>query len=132
VSVARQRFNQGEANMRKNQLGVSLGGVLVGGVIFIVLAMLGLKLAPSYIEFFAIKKAIAAVGEDARNGANAATIRKTFDARAVIDAIETVKGSDLEITKDASSIVVSVGYRKEIPLVANVGIYIDFSAVSRE
>ncbi len=118
--------------MRKNQLGVSLGGVLVGGVIFIVLAMLGLKLAPSYIEFFAIKKAVAAVGEDARNGANAAAIRRTFDARAVIDTIETVKGSDLEITKDANGVVVSAAYRKEIPLVANIGIYIDFSAVSRE
>jgi hypothetical protein len=118
--------------MRKNQLGVSLGGLLVGGVIFIVLAMLGLKLAPSYIEFFAIKKAVTAVGEDARNGANAAAIRKTFDARAVIDTIETVKGSDLEISKGETGLVVSVGYRKEIPLVANVGIYIDFSAVSRE
>jgi Domain of unknown function (DUF4845) len=132
VSVARQRFNQGEANMRKNQLGVSLTGVLVGGVIFIVLAMLGLKLTPSYIEFFAIKKAVAAVGEDARNGANAAAIRRTFDARAVIDTIETIKGSDLEITKDATGVIVSASYRKEIPLVANIGIYIDFSAVSRE
>jgi hypothetical protein len=132
VSVARQRFNQGEANMRKNQLGVSLSGVLIGGVIFIVLAMLALKLSPSYIEFFAIKKAIAAVGEDARNGATPQAIRKTFDARAVIDAIDTVKASDLEITKEADTVVVSVAYRKEIPLVANIGIYIDFSAVSHE
>ena len=53
-------------------------------------------------------------------------------ARAVIDAIDTVKGSDLEISKDATGVVVSVGYRKEIPLVANIGIYIDFSAVSKE
>ena len=118
--------------MRKNQLGVSLSGVLVGGVIFIVLAMLGLKLSPSYIEFFAVKKAINALGDEARNGASAAAIRKTFDARAVIDAIDTVKAADLEITKDATGIVVSVGYRKEIPLVANIGIYIDFSAVSHE
>ena len=118
--------------MRKNQLGVSLGGLMVGGVIFIVLAMLGLKLAPSYIEFFAVKKAIAALGDEARNGANVAALRRGFDNRATIDAIESVKGSDLEISKDASGIVVSVGYRKEIPLVSNIGIYIDFSAVSKE
>jgi Domain of unknown function (DUF4845) len=132
VSDARQRFNQGEANMRKNQLGVGLAGLLVGGVLFIVLAMLGLKLSPSYIEFFAVKKAINALGDEARNGANAAAIRKGFDNRATIDAIESVKGSDLEISKGESGMVVSVGYRKEIPLVANIGIYIDFSAVSRE
>ena len=118
--------------MRKNQLGVSLGGVLVGGIIFIVLAMLALKLAPSYIEFFAIKKAIAAVGEEARNGANAAAIRRSFENRSIIDAIESVKAADLEITKGASGVVVSAAYRKEVPLVSNIGIYIDFSAVSKE
>jgi hypothetical protein len=132
VSVARQRFNQGEANMRKHQLGVSLVGLLIGGAIFIVLAMLGLKMVPSYIEFFAIKKAIAAVGEEARNGANAAAIRRSFDNRATIDAIDSVKAADLEITKDATGVVVSAAYRKEVPLVSNIGIYIDFSAVSRE
>jgi hypothetical protein len=132
VSVARQRFNQGEANMRKNQLGVSLGGLLVGSAILIVLAMLGLKMIPSYIEFFAIKKAIAAVGEEARNGANAAAIRRSFDNRSTIDSIDSVKAADLEITKDATGVVVSAAYRKEIPLVSNIGIYIDFSAVSKE
>jgi len=118
--------------MRKNQLGVSLLGVMIGGVILIALAILGIKLAPSYIEFFAVKKAIAAVGADARNGANAAAVRRSFDNRATIDAIDSIKGSDLEITKDSSGVIVSTAYRKEIPLVSNVGIYIDFSAVSKE
>jgi hypothetical protein len=117
--------------MRKNQLGVSLAGLLAGGVIFIALAMLGLKLSPSYIEFFAIKKAVNALGEEARNGAGAATLRKNFDNRAIIDSIESVKGSDLELTKDGNSLVVSVAYRKEVPLAGNVGIYIDFQAVSQ-
>ena len=118
--------------MRKNQLGISLSGVLVGGAIFILLAMLGLKLTPSYIEFFAVKKAITALGDEARNGANAAALRRGFDNRATIDAIDSVKGADLEITKDGSELVVSVAYRKEIPLVANVGVYINFSAVSKQ
>ena len=118
--------------MRKNQLGVSLGGVMVGGVIFIALAILGIKLAPSYIEFFAVKKAIAAVGDEARNGASAAAIRRSFDNRATIDAIDSIKGTDLEISKDSDGVTVSVAYRKEIPLVANVGIHIDFSAASKE
>jgi len=118
--------------MRKNQLGISLTGVMVGGVILIALAIVGIKLAPSYIEFFAVKKAVAAIGDEARNGASPSAIRKSFDNRATIDAIDSIKGSDLEIAKDANGVTVSVAYRKEIPLVANVGIYIDFSAVSKE
>ena len=118
--------------MRKNQLGISLGGLLVGSAIFIAVMMVGIKLTPSYIEFFAIKKAVNAVGEEARNGANAATIRRNFDNRATIDSIDSIKGSDLEITKDATGVIVSVGYRKEIPLVSNIGVYINFNAASRE
>jgi len=131
VSVARQRFNQGEANMRKNQLGVSLSGVLVGGVIFIVLAMLALKLAPSYIEFFAIKKAVNAIAEE-KSGASVAEIRKTWDARATIDDISSVKGSDIEITKEGGAVTITATYRKEVPLVGNTGVYIDFRAASKE
>ncbi len=117
--------------MRKKQLGVTLSGLLMGAVILIVVAMLGMKLAPSYIEFFAVKKAINALGEEARGGASVINIRKGFDNRAMIDAIDSVKGSDLEITKEGGQVVVSVAYRKEIRLVGNVGVYIEFKAASQ-
>ena len=118
--------------MRKKQLGVSLGGLMVGAVIFIVLAMLGMKLTPSYIEFFSIKKAVNAIASEKAGGASVAEIRKSFDAHATIDAIDSVKASDLEITKDGSQLVIAARYRKEIPLFGNAGIYIDFAAVSKE
>ena len=118
--------------MRRNQLGIGLGGLMVGVAIFIVVAMIGLKLTPSYIEFFAIKKAVNAIAGEARGGATVAEIRKSFDARATIDTIESVKGADLEVTKDNSGVVVTAAYRKEIPLVGNVGVYIEFNATSKE
>ena len=118
--------------MRSKQLGISLGGLMAGAAVLIVLAMVGLKLAPSYIEFFAIKKAVNALAADARAGTTVNEIRKNFDQRATIDDISSVKGSDLEVTKDGGTVVVAVAYRKEIPLVANVGVYIDFRAASKE
>ncbi len=118
--------NQGETNMRKKQLGISLGGLMAGAAVLIVFAMVGMKMAPSYIEFFAIKKAVNALATETRGGATVVEIRKNFDQRATIDDINTVKGSDLEITK------ISVGYRKEIPLFSNIGVYIDFRAASKE
>ena len=118
--------------MRARQLGVSLGAVLAVSAVLIVLAMIGLKLAPSYIEFFAIKKAVNALASETRGGATVAEIRKSFDARAMIDAIDSVKGSDLEISKDSSGVVITAAYRKEIPLVSNIGVFIDFRAASKE
>ena len=117
--------------MRKNQVGVSLGGLLMGSVILIALVMLGLKLAPSYIEFFAIKKALVSLAQEKRS-ASVTEIRKSFDARAVVDDIATVKGADLEITKEGGELVVRASFRKEIPLVGNLGMYIDFAATSKE
>jgi hypothetical protein len=124
--------NQGETNMRNKQLGISLGGLMAGAAVLIVVAMIGMKMAPSYIEFFAIKKAVNALATETRGGATVVEIRKGFDQRATIDDINTVKGSDLEITKDGGTVVISVGYRKEIPLFSNIGVYIDFRAASKE
>jgi hypothetical protein len=125
-------MNQGDKNMRSKQLGISLGGLMVGAAVLIVIAMIGMKLAPSYIEFFAIKKAVNALATDARGGTTVNEIRKNFDQRATIDDINSVKGADLEVTKDGGTVVVAVAYRKEIPLVANIGVYIDFRAASKE
>jgi hypothetical protein len=118
--------------MRRNQLGIGLGGLMVGAAIFIVVALIGLKLAPSYIEFFAIKKAVNAIASEAKGGGTVAEVRKSFDLRASVDAIESVKGADLEVTKDSNGLQVSVAYRKEIPLVANIGVYIEFRAASQD
>jgi hypothetical protein len=117
--------------MRRKQLGVSLGGLLVGGFVLILVALLGLRLAPSYIEYFTIKKNLSALASEKR-GASPAEIRKSFDQRASVDDITTVKGSDLEVTKEGTEVVISAAYRKEIPLFANLGIYIDFAASSKE
>jgi hypothetical protein len=118
--------------MRKNQLGISLGGLMVGGVIFIVIVMMGLKLAPSYLEFFAIKKVINSIALEKRGGATVNEIRKSFELRATVDDITSIKAADLEVAKEDNDLVISVAYRKEIPLVANIGIHIDFRATSKE
>ena len=117
--------------MRRKQLGISLGGIMVGGIVFIVLALLGMKLLPSYLEFFTIKKAVAAIAMERRTG-SPGDIRKAFDQRASVDDISTIKGADLEITKEGQEVVINAAYRKEIPLFSNIGIFINFAASSKE
>ena len=114
--------------MRKRQTGVSLLGLIIVAAVLIVVLLIGMKLAPSYIEFFAIKKAVNAIASDKTASSSVAEVRKSFDKYATIDDISTIKGTDLEITKDGGSMVIRAAYRREVPLVANVGIYIDFVA----
>ncbi|MGH8765168.1 MAG: DUF4845 domain-containing protein [Burkholderiales bacterium] len=105
---------------------MSLLGLMMGAAVLIAFALLGMRLAPSYIEFFAIKKAVNAIAAEKRG--NVAEVRKAFENRSTIDDISSVKASDLEITKDG----ISVSYRKELPLFKGIGIYIDFYVASTE
>ena len=113
--------------MRK-QSGVSLGGLLIGVVVVILLAMVGLKIGPAYAEFLSVKKAIVSI---AGEKGGVAELRKAFDRKAQIDNIDVISGKDLEITKEGSDVVVSCSYRKEVPLFLNIGLYLDFVANSK-
>ena len=113
--------------MRK-QFGVSLGGLLIALVILMVLAMLGLKVGPPYMEFMSVKKAVVSMaGEKGGVG----ELMKAFDRKAQIDNITVISGKDLDITKEGADVVVSFSYRKEVPLFMNIGLYLDFAANSK-
>ena len=117
--------------MRMKQLGISLGGLMVFAGIFIVLAMVGMKMGPSYLEFASIKKAVISIAQE-KPGASVNDVRKAFDARATVDAITTISGKDIEVTKEDGALLISASYRKEIPLAGNVGVYIEFRATSKD
>ena len=111
------------------QRGVTLTGLMIVLFVLIFIALLGFKLIPAYIDFYTAKKAINAV---ARGGATTvAEVRRSFELRSAIDDVK-VRPSDLEITKEGNELVIGFAYRKEVPLFANVGIYIDFAASSKD
>ena len=115
---------------RKQQRGVSIMGLLTVLVIVIVLALFGMKVIPSILEYRTAKAAIQAV---ARSGVtNAADARRGFDNRAAIDNVGSLTSKDLEITREGNEVVIAFAYRKEIPLFTGVGLYLDFAANSKE
>jgi hypothetical protein len=110
--------------------GVTITGLIMVLFVLVLVATFGMKLLPAYIEYGTTKKAINAIARDGTGASTPQEVRRQFDARAVIDNIESVKGSDLEIRKEGGGMVIGFAYRKEVPLVANVGLYIDFAASS--
>jgi hypothetical protein len=117
--------------MRNGQRGITLMGLIIGSVVVLFAALLAMKLLPSYIEYFAIKKAVTGITMENRGRGSAVNdIRRAFEARSAIDDFKSVKASDLEISKEGDSFSVTAAYRKEVPLFANIGVYIDFVASS--
>jgi hypothetical protein len=116
--------------MRNKQRGLTLGGLVMGLFVVIIVALVGLKIVPAYMEYGTAKNAIQAIARE-RNATTPAEVRRAFESRAAIDDINAVKASDLDITKEGGDMVISFAYRKEVPLFANVGVYVDFAASSR-
>jgi protein involved in polysaccharide export with SLBB domain len=114
--------------MRRQQQGVSLMALIFGFAILVIVAIFGMKLVPSYLEFRSAKTAIDALAR--AGGATPNDIRRQFESRSAVDDINSVKAQDLEITKQGNQVVISFSYRKEVPLFRNVGLYIDYQATS--
>ena len=116
----------------KRQRGMGFAGVLVILVGIIFLAIIGMKMVPAYLEYFAIKKAVAAItqGGQLRN-ATVADVRKAFELRQAVDDFTSVGPKDLEITKDGNEIVIAFAYEKRIPLFYNISLLIDFAGSSK-
>ena len=112
-----------------NQRGITLVGLIVTCIVIVFVAIDGLKIAPAYIEYFKVKKAIVAI---AQTQGTVADVRTAFDRRAAIDDIDVIGPKDLEITKEGNEVVVSAAYSKRIPLFANINVVIDFAASSNQ
>ncbi len=111
----------------RKQGGVSLSGLIAVLVVFGVLAVLGMKVLPSVIEFRAIKDGIAAA--KATNG----TVREmqiSFDKNADINGVTSIKGRDLIISKETGETEISFSYQKWIGLGGPVSLVIDYAGTT--
>ena len=117
--------------MKSKQQGVTLSGLLMSAFVVAMLALLGMKVVPEYMENRQITSAVKKVAEGADASSSVAQIRAAFDRQANVDYISSVTGADLEITKEAGAVVVSYSYEKRVPLVANVSLLLDFTGSSR-
>lgn len=115
----------------KFQRGVSLNGLLVGAVIFALLALITMKVLPEWIEYGKIVKVVKATAADSSlKEAPIAQVRASFDKRADIDVIKSITAEDLDISKEGGDLVISFAYTKKVPLFANVSLVFDFEGSS--
>lgn len=117
--------------MAHKQHGVSFGGFLVVVVIFVLVAIAGMKLIPAYIQDKTIKSKFDEIARDPElKNASVRDIRMAYIKRVISTDITAVKAEDIEITKDADGITLSASYAVRIPLVANATLLLEFNPSS--
>ena len=114
------------ANLAKQQ-GVSLIGLIVVLAIITFLAMFAMKVFPTFLEYRSVKEGVMAAK---KTDGTVREIQNSFDKHADINRIDSIKGTDLIITKDTGETQVAFDYTARIPLITNVTLMIDYSGTT--
>lgn len=117
--------------MKKFQSGVSLSGLLMSAVVLALLALLGMKVGPEYMEYYQIIKTVKRIANDPSGQASVADVRRAFENAATVDNITAVTPQDLQVTKDSGTLVISFGYERRVHLFHNVNLLLDFEGSSQ-
>ncbi len=116
--------------MKHKQRGLSLVGVLIVGAFLAFALLLAFRTVPAINEYMAVQRIVKLVAEEGSGGASLSDMRRSFDRRAQIDDVYTVKGSDLQIVKQGGQVLIEVEYSRTVPVAGNVSLLFDFSASS--
>jgi type II secretory pathway pseudopilin PulG len=106
------------------QRGFSLLGWIAVLIIVVIVLMLAMKVVPAVVEYRGIVKAIE---EAKRSGTTVLEIRRSFDKRAEVGYLESIRGYDLDVVQVGNEFEVSFAYDKKIPLVGPASLLLEFS-----
>ena len=113
--------------MRHQQRGITFLGLIFVGAVLGSLALVGMQVFPTAVEYMAINKAV----KKAAAGSTVAEVRTIFDKAAQIDDISSIKGADLEVTKSGDQFVVNFAYQREMHLAGPAYLLLKYQGSSR-
>jgi hypothetical protein len=114
--------------MRK-QRGVTFFGMTIVAMVVVFGALLVMKILPPYMDYWTVKKVLSVMANDPElKHMSEREVRNSFDKRASIDNITSVKGSDLEISKEEGEVIIEANYPVKVHLVGNMSACMDFAA----
>jgi Domain of unknown function (DUF4845) len=115
--------------MRK-QHGVSLMGTIVVLAVLGFLGVMAAKLLPAYNEYWSVKKIFSTMEQGGMTKGTVREIRYSYEKLNGIEDVKSVRGEDLEISKEGGEAVVSATWSARVPMVANINACIDFYATT--
>lgn len=114
----------------RDQKGISLSGLLLWGFVIAMIALVVIKVAPSAVEYYKIRKDIKAVAAAATPTSTVPELRAAYGKYVEVDQISDVRPQDLDITKEGNQIVISFAYEKKIPLFGPASLLLEYHASS--
>jgi hypothetical protein len=111
-----------------SQSGLTFVGFLFVAVVLVTVAIIGFRIMPSYIEYFAIEKTLRDTLKDAPGNVTLAQFQREFDLKASPQYIESVRATDIALRREGSAMVANADWTTTLPLIGNVSLLIEFHA----
>jgi hypothetical protein len=116
--------------MRNRQRGVTAIGWLFLLTPFAIVGYAGIRVAPLYLNYMKVTRALDQVASDYKSGGgDPTTIRSVVDKHFEIDMVDYPDGKDLKITRDGAGWRVEMAYDAEAPLFSNISLHVTFDKV---
>ena len=115
-------------NHSLRQHGLTIIGFLMVAAVVAIFVVVGARMVPAYIEYYSVQKSIEKALNDAKDPTSIGDVRRSFDKYLATDYIDSIRASDLEITKEGNQTTASVAWTRILPLAGNVSLYLEFEA----
>jgi hypothetical protein len=114
--------------MRHSQRGITLIGWLVLLVPLAIVVYAGIRLAPMYLNYMRVSKALTQSVADAKGGdmVNVPLLRTGLDKRFDIEGIEHPSTKDVDIHREGDHWVAIVDYEDLAPMFGNISLLVQF------
>jgi len=115
---------------RRNQKGLSITGFLFVAMVLVIFAMVGFRVAPAYMEYYSVQKALQRALDEARDRGSLREIQTSFQRFADSGYIDSVRGADIEVTRQGNEVIASVSWTRKLHMVANASLFLEFEATA--
>jgi hypothetical protein len=105
-------------------------GFLFVAVVVVAVAMIGFRVTPAYVEYFAVQRAMQETLSQMQNISSAQEFRRAIDGRLNVNYVEAVKASDFEFKKQGNVITATASWERKLHIAGNAYILLEFEAVA--
>jgi hypothetical protein len=115
----------------RRQKGVTITGMLMVSIVLVIVLILAFKVVPFYLEYNTIKKNFRAMAEDpALQKVSVGDMRRSWDARTIVDDVKSLSPQDIDYNRDASGWTITADYSVKVPLFQSINLCMDFHPTS--
>jgi hypothetical protein len=114
---------------RGRQRGLTIIGFLLVAAVVVIFALVGFRVLPAYIEYYTVQKALEESLADQGN-ITPQDIRRSLERRINADYVDSVRASDVTVSKEGNQVVASLEWQKVLHMVGNASILLEFEATA--